>query len=165
MRKIPPADYRPEYLDRQVIFDVELPDGAAHGPVIDRLELARLRLVSGPKFRAYVAAHSVAWRPGVTRRRHPRNQSSTYGAPTQRTYPVLTAADRRRLAFGSQDKKNRTRANQDAAWEGPSWGQDPYPDGNYPGWSARLADRPRGGGGGHPRTCATGESDLRNRRI
>ena len=40
MRKIPPADYRPEYLDRQVIFDVELPDGAAHGPVIDRLELA-----------------------------------------------------------------------------------------------------------------------------
>ena len=52
MRKIPPADYRPEYLDRQVIFDVELPDGAAHGPVIDRLELARLRLVSGPKFRA-----------------------------------------------------------------------------------------------------------------
>ena len=58
MRKIPPADYRPEYLDRQVIFDVELPDGAAHGPVIDRLELARLRLVSGPKFRAYVAARS-----------------------------------------------------------------------------------------------------------
>ena len=58
-----------------MIFDVELPDGAAHGPVIDRLELARLRLVSGPKFRAYIAAHSVAWRPGVTRRRHPRNRS------------------------------------------------------------------------------------------
>ena len=78
VRKIPPADYRPEYLDRQVIFDVELPDGAAHGPVIDRLELARLRLVSGPKFRAYIAAHSVAWRPGVTRRRHPRNRRMTF---------------------------------------------------------------------------------------
>ncbi len=117
MRKIPPADYRPEYLDRQVIFDVELPDGAAHGPVIDRLELARLRLVSGPKFRAYVAAHSVAWRPGVTRRRHPRNQSVHLWSSDPAHYPVLTAADRRRLAFGSQDKKNRTRANQDAAWE------------------------------------------------
>ena len=34
---------------------------------LDRLELARLRLVSGPKFRAYVAAHSIAWRSG----RHP----------------------------------------------------------------------------------------------
>ena len=40
VREIPPADYRPEYLDRQVIFDVESPAGAAHGPVIDRLELA-----------------------------------------------------------------------------------------------------------------------------
>ena len=105
VRKIPPADYRPEYLDRQVIFDVELPDGAAHGPVIDRLELARLRLVSGPKFRAYVAAHSIAWRPGVTRRRHPRNRSVHLWSSNPAHYPVLTAADRRRLAFGSEDKK------------------------------------------------------------
>ena len=52
VRKIPPVDYRPEYLDREVIFDLELPEGAAHGPVIDRLELARLRRVSGPKFHA-----------------------------------------------------------------------------------------------------------------
>ena len=70
-----------------------------------------------PKFRAYVAAHSVAWRPGVTRRRHPRNQSVHLWSSDPAHYPVLTAADRRRLAFGSQDKKNRTRANQDAAWE------------------------------------------------
>ena len=117
VRKIPPADYRPEYLDRQVIFDVELPDGAAHGPVIDRLELARLRLVSGPKFRAYIAAHSVAWRPGVTRRRHPRNRSVHLWSSDPAHYPILTAEARRRLAFGSGDKKNRTRANQDAAWE------------------------------------------------
>ena len=117
VRKIPPADYRPEYLDRQVIFDVELPDGAAHGPVIDRLELARLRLVSGPKFRAYIAAHSVAWRPGVTRRRHPRNRSVHLWSSDPAHYPVLTAEARRRLAFGSEDKKNRTRADQDAAWE------------------------------------------------
>ena len=32
-------------------------------------------------------------------------------------YPVLTVEDRRRLAFGTEDKKHRTRADQDAAWE------------------------------------------------
>ena len=88
VRKIPPADYRPEYLDRQVICDVELPDGAAHGPVIDRLELARLRLVS----RAEV--------PGVCRGRipspggraspadaTPATAAFTCGAPTPHTTP------------------------------------------------------------------------------
>ena len=117
VREIPPADYRPEYLDRQVIFDMELPAGAAHGPVIDRLELARLRLVSGPRFRAYIATHSVAWRAGITRRRHPRNRSVHLWSSDPGNYPILTAEDRRRLAFGSGDKKNRMRADQDAAWE------------------------------------------------
>ena len=69
MRKIPPADYRPEYLDRQVIFDVELPDGAAHGPVIDRLELARLRLAFGDDDKGHRtrAQQDAAWEdlPGV----------------------------------------------------------------------------------------------------
>ena len=31
-------------------------------------------------------------------------------------YPILTAADRRRLAFGEGDKSHRTRAEQDAPW-------------------------------------------------
>ena len=117
VREIPPADYRSEYLDREVTFDVELPAGAAHGPVIDRLRLARLRLVSGPKFRAYIAAHSVAWRPGVTRRRHPRNRGVHLWSANSAHYPILTAQDRRRLAFGVGDTRNRTRADQDAAWE------------------------------------------------
>ena len=117
VREIPPADYRSEYLDREVIFDVELPAGAAHGPVIDRLKLARLRLVSGPKFRAYIAAHSVAWRPGITRRRHPRNRGVHLWSANPAHYPVLTTQDRRRLAFGVGDTRNRTRADQDAAWE------------------------------------------------
>ena len=171
VRKIPPADYRPEYLDRQVIFDVELPDGAAHGPVIDRLELARLRLVSGPKFRAYVAAHSVAWRPGVTRRRHPRNQSVHLWSSDPAHYPVLTAADRRRLAFGSQDKKNRTRANQDAAWEDLAGVEiltrtATTQDGRR-GWLIvpEAAAAIQGPAQPENLTCTTGESDLHNRRI
>ena len=118
VRKIPPADYRPEYLDRQVIFDVLLPDGADSGPVIDQSEMTRLRLVSGPKFRAYIAAHSVAWIPGRTRKReHP-------AAPWQFSrnlsdYPILTAEDRDRLAFGegSDITRHRSRSEKDAAWE------------------------------------------------
>ena len=51
MRKIPPADYRPEYLDREILFDTRFPS-TGDGPVIDKLELSRLRRVSGPKFRA-----------------------------------------------------------------------------------------------------------------
>ena len=50
-----------------------------------RRELARLRLVSGPKFRAYIAAHSVAWGwaspVGVT----PATGASTCGAPIPAT--------------------------------------------------------------------------------
>ena len=104
-------------LDDPVLIDVELPPGASHGPVIDRRELARLGLRSAPQFRAYIAAHSVAWRPGVTRRRHPRNRDVHLWSSDPANYPVLTTADRRRLAFGAQDKGNRTRADQDAAWE------------------------------------------------
>ena len=118
VRKIPPADYRPEYLDRQVIFDVELPAGAAHGPVIDRLELARLRLVSGPRFRAYIAAHSVAWRPGVTRRRHPHNRGVHLWSSDPTNYPVLAAQDRDRLAFGDGNRgRKEGRRKADTHWE------------------------------------------------
>ena len=104
-------------LDDLVLIDVELPPGSGHGPVIDRRELAQLGVVSGPRFRAYIAAHSVAWLPGVTRRPHPRNPRFHLWSANTADYPVLTRADRRRLAFGVKDKRDRTRANQDAAWE------------------------------------------------
>ena len=42
-------------LDDLVLIDVELPPGSGHGPVIDRRELARLGVVSAPRFRAYIA--------------------------------------------------------------------------------------------------------------
>ena len=47
----------------------------------------------------------------------PRNQGVHLWSSDPANYPVLTTADRRRLAFGAQDKRNRTRADQDAAWE------------------------------------------------
>ncbi len=104
-------------LDDQVVLIVKLPRGSGDGPVIDRRELARLGVESAPRFRAYIAAHSVAWRPGVTRRRHPRNQSVHLWSSDPAHYPVLTAQDRRRLAFGAHDKKNRLTADQETAWE------------------------------------------------
>lgn len=86
--------------------------------MIDGPELFRLGVVSGPKFRAYIAAHSVAWRPGVTRRPHPRNRRFHIWSSDSSRYPTLTREDRRRLAFGVADKtKHRTRGEQDAAWE------------------------------------------------
>lgn len=119
VRKIPPADYDPSYLDREVIFDVELPPGAADGPPIDREELSRLRRVSGPRFRAYLAARSVVWRPGVTRVRHPGNRRPIWTRDPSR-YPVLTAEDRDRLAFGLgwEDRRRKEgRRKADAHWE------------------------------------------------
>ena len=100
-----------------VLIDVELPPGSAHGPVIDRRALAGLGVDSAPRFRAYIAAHSVAWLPGRTRVPHPRNRALRLWSGDPGKYPILTAKDRRRLAFGDDDKGHRTRAQQDAAWE------------------------------------------------
>ena len=105
-------------LDDLVLIDVELPPGSGHGPVIDRRELAQLGVDSAPRFRAYIAAHSVVWRPGVTRRPHPRNPRFHLWSSDPGNYPVLTAADRDRLAFGSADTvRSRTRAHKDKPWE------------------------------------------------
>lgn len=104
-------------LDDLVVIRVELPPDSGTGPVIDGPELFRLGVVSGPKFRAYIAAHSVAWRPGITRRPHPRNRRFHMWSSNPANYTLLTREDRRRLAFGVHDKRDRTRANQDAAWE------------------------------------------------
>ena len=103
-------------LDDVVLIDVELPPGASHGPVIDRRELAGLGVDSAPRFRAYIASHSVAWLPGRTRVPHPRNRALRLWSGNPRKYPILTAEDRRRLAFGEGDKSHRTRAEQEAPW-------------------------------------------------
>ena len=104
-------------LDDSVLIDVDLPPGAASGPPIDRAGLAALGVDSAPRFRAYIAAHSVSWIPGRTQRPHPRDRSLWLWSSDPAHYPVLTAEDRRRLAFGEGDKRNRTRANLDGAWE------------------------------------------------
>ena len=113
LRRDPGADAA---LDDLVLIDVELPPGAATGPPIDRRALALLGVESAPRFRALIAGRSVVWVPGTTRR--PVPGSLLWGWSRDASdYPILTAEDRRRLAFGEDDKGHRTRAQQDAAWE------------------------------------------------
>ncbi len=111
------APGRDAQLDDQVILDVRIPPGSGNGPVIARPDLVQLGVTSGPRFRAYVAVYSVAWRPGRTRRPHPRNRNFHLWSADAGNYLVLTRADRRRLAFGVHDPGHRTRAQQDVAWE------------------------------------------------
>ena len=115
---IPPADYDPAYLDRdrprRIIFRVDPPPGSADGPLVSRCDLSTLRRDSGPRFRALIAAHSVAWRKGVTQVKH---KGRWFWTGDSSKYHVLTREDRRRLAFGATDKGHRPRAEQDAAWE------------------------------------------------
>ena len=104
-------------LDDRVVLDVMLPPGCGAGPVIASPDLVQLGVTSAPRFRAYIAVHSVAWRPGVSRRPHPRNADFHLWSADVGNYLVLTRADRRRLAFGAHDPGHRTRAQQDAAWQ------------------------------------------------
>lgn len=105
-------------LDDRIRLEVRLPPGSTSGPIIDRAELARLGVVSAPRFRAYIAAHSVAWLPGATRVPHPRNRSFRVWTGDSDKYPILTAEDRDRLAYGTDnERRKRSRAAKDAAWE------------------------------------------------
>ena len=92
-------------LDDLVLLDVELPRRIAREPIIDVRELARLGVHSAPRFRAYIAARSVTWRSGKTRVVIPRSGGQRTWAADPEAYPVLTAEDRRRLAFGAGDNR------------------------------------------------------------
>ena len=63
-----------------------------------------------------VGRRSLAWKPGVTRRLVPGSKGRFGWSRNPADYPVLTRADRRRLAFGEKDHKNRTRTQVDSAW-------------------------------------------------
>ena len=131
-------------LDDFVRIDVELPSGSTHGPIIDRRDLAQLGVRSAPKFRAYIAAHSVAWLPGVTRRPHPRNPRFHLWSSATADYPILTRKDRRRLAFGAKDKRDRNSGQPRRPMGGSAGRRDPDPQGVHgrrPPWLARGARR------------------------
>ena len=104
-------------LDDHVVFDLAYPPGATDGPLLDLQTMDALSVESAPRWRAYIAAHALAWDPGKTRRPIPGSGKRHYGwSRNAADYPILTIDDMRRLAFGEADRKNRTHAEIEAPW-------------------------------------------------
>lgn len=105
-------------LSDYLVMDVEGPPGSQSGPMVERDAVARLGLVSGPGFRAYIAAHSVQWVPGRTQRPVPQSPGRYGWSADPDDYEVLTAEDRQRLAFGpAKRNRARTKAELAAPWD------------------------------------------------
>ena len=102
----------------EIRFPVMHPPGAnGRGPILSTTDLAALRAKSGPRYRAYIAAHSLIWHPGVTRRRHPKGRGWGWSRDLA-DCPVLAAEDRDRLAYATAGERwKRSRAAKDAVWE------------------------------------------------
>ena len=104
-------------LDAKAVIFLDIPPGTeGSGPIIDLPVLDELGADSVGRYRAYIASHMISWRPGATRVRNPRNGRWVWGGDESQ-YPVLNRTDRRLLAFGPHDKKHRTRAETDAAFQ------------------------------------------------
>ena len=98
-------------------IELWLPPGSVSGPPIDGPALASLGVDSAPRQRAYIGAHSVAWIPGRTQRPVPGKGGRWGWSRDPQDYRALTAEDRRRIAFGADDAKNRTRREVDKPFE------------------------------------------------
>ena len=116
LRTCPGEVWERGMLDAEIRLAVEHPPNASgNGPILERAELARLRASDGPKYRAYIGAHSLLWRPGATRVKY---RGRWYWTRDRNRYPILTAADRDRIAFASEgERRKHSRAVKDAAWE------------------------------------------------
>ena len=121
LRRLPP-DGPSGYPDLRdlVLIDLAPPPGmAGSGSPIDLPALDRMGVKSGPQWRAYIAARTLVWVPGKTRRPVPRapGQFTWSGGPDD--YPVLTLDDLRLLAFGD-DGKHRDARGAGGALGGPA---------------------------------------------
>ena len=103
-------------LSGEVAFDVAFPPGVANGPSVDLPELRQLSVTSGARWRAYIAGRSILWNEGFTRVPRGRRRQGYGWAQDPNAYSVVTAEDRRRLAFGAGDRKHRRRSEVDAVW-------------------------------------------------
>lgn len=103
-------------LDEMIVMDVAFPPGSASGPPVDLPLLDALSVRSSARWRAYIAANSLLWRPGRTRVKAPKAAGRFLWTRNVTRYPVLSADDRRRLAFGLADAKHRTRKAIDDPW-------------------------------------------------
>ena len=110
-----PAEHAPS-MDDLVVVDLAFPPGSAEGPLIDLATLDQLGVESAPRYRAYLAVHSLNWQNGITRVPVDTRRDQWRWAKDAARYPVVTLEERRRLAFGNDDRKHRTTAEIDAAF-------------------------------------------------
>ena len=110
-----PAEHAPSK-DDLVVVDLAFPPGSAEGPLIDLATLDQLGVESAPRYRAYLAVHSLNWQNGITRVPVDMRRDQWRWAKDAARYPVVTLEERRRLAFGNDDRKHRTAAEIDAAF-------------------------------------------------
>ena len=138
-------------LDELVVIDLAPVPGAVSGASVDLPALDRMGVTSGPRWRAYIAGRSLIWVPGTTRRPVPETEGKRFGwSRNQDDYAVLALNDLRRLAFGDQDAKNRTRAAILAPWQDlPDLTMEEATDvrTGVRGWRLLPTDRPQ-----HPLT-------------
>ena len=126
LRRLPaerPDGAAPELADL-VVIDLAPPPGAGTGPTIDLPALDDMGLRSGPAWYAYIAARSLVWQPGTTRRPVPKRGGAWGWSRDPEHYPVLTLADLRRFAFGPR-LGGRFGLSSNAKWirsSGPSSG-------------------------------------------
>ena len=64
-------------LDELVVLDVALPEGATSGPPVALPAIDALMVQSPARWRAFIAAHCIAWIPGITRVPVMRGSAST----------------------------------------------------------------------------------------
>ena len=103
-------------LDDEVRIEVLCPPGSADGPLVDMSKMLELSTKSAPQWRAYIAAKSLTWVPGKTRKPVSKRRGVWGDSRNAFDYPVLNLARLRELAFGANDIRNRTHKEILAPW-------------------------------------------------
>ncbi len=100
-----------------IIIEVAFPAHHTNGPQVPLAALDRLSTSSAPRWRALIAARTLTFRAGITTVPRYKNDRNWKYVERYEDYPIFTARDRRRLAYGAESEKNhRGRDDIDGAW-------------------------------------------------
>lgn len=112
----PPDHYKEAHLNREIVFNLNLPSGSKKGPILDLPLLDEMGRTSSSMFRAHIAVNTLNWLKG---RRVPQHKGRGIWSWSRNPehYPVFDRETRRRLSYGEEDVGNRSRRDQDEAWE------------------------------------------------
>ena len=132
-------------LNDLIVVDLAPPPGAIDGPSMNLPALDLMGVTSGPRWRAYIAARSLIWVPGKTRRPVPRTRGRWGWSATPNDYPVLTIDDKRRLAFRRPGRQQSAHARRHPIALAETAGCSGVAGDRPAHWNQRLAPTARGG--------------------